>query len=1567
LLSPEELKKELEGFRVSGARQELEQRLGSEGADIAEVGRAFLASISPVRDQDKDAQRKRIQRCYAIDSLDERERRRLFYALFPPIANEVEASWLLQRGMPYQSGFQRRAFRSPANPENSLVARVGWLQSLLNTVVPYRYDLSFLATWAPHLGWYAEQPVGVLLAGALSSADEHAAATFEILRSIVNGEHPVARPGRSTVIALVSSPSPDAWTLVERLLLAAQRQEGLRQVVLEAVDFAHPEAFKHMLRLIESEDLVRFAAVARAVAVWFGLTIDSSETRLLEQIVHETCENLENPHLRDERIRTAQGPSLYLALWANAFEDVVSATTTAEQLLGESSFDRRYPAAFLLSEVKIADAAPSLVRCLSDPDLRIALTALRAVPNPAYQRWDQTEFPDIFESLQELFSRMPEDKLLDQAIWSWNQIHAQRSEIASRLITHRGSRPFVQLAPYIPQMDAMGRALLLTSMTAQAVERKLLLREEREIAFSLLSDLSQTVREHAFKLLQHATIAPQEALAIEALLSRKASDLRRGAIRLLLKQDAVNCRASIERLTNSGDPLKLKAAEEIRSELEPATIAAASLTDGLGLFRPEERTPPVHLCSDLNPQICSAAAEALLKSLDQFVDKHRETTITVKTHNEQQVQELLGNLKWFRQGPDFPLQELSREWWNAQSPSTIELARAFSTSTLHSCDYAAEWQKRIVNELVKPVPLKFASHVRAILWHLLESRCTGDDLSLLLNILETLLYRISTAYKPEYEPKRTYSFDSAWRIITATTFINFLRSTCAASPQAWEKQHWQRYWTLLRWFDEGLPSKGRRHPALETTLEAHTLQVASEADVYDQFLGPREKHSSNFQDLKKVTKRKQNKLYADYPWLGEIVRRCRDRVLEVELMRGELPTEASAAALSLSSAFGAELALTVLQNLGLTPLERGYIWSSESKAAVFSHLLRVCLPGPEDTPSGFAEIAARLAIAKKRLIDLALYAPQWATFVEQATGISGLTDAAFWLHAHTKDSQWTVEQEIRELWFAEVSERTPLSREELLDGAVDLDWYHRVRNRLAAKDWDLILDSAKFASGGNGHKRAELFAEAIAGKTKTATLAARIADKRHQDSVRALGLLPLPTAQSRRQKEVLHRYEILQDFLRKSRAFGAQRQASEKLAYSIGLANLARNAGYADPQRLSWAMEAQAIADLTRGPVVINEGPVQATLSINSLGEPELAFAKNGKPLKEAPAAAKMSPAIAELRSRRTQLAQQTSRMRLSLEESMIRGDKFTVAELNEMEKHPMLRPMLSNLAFVDESGMIHWGDQIDALAQTLRIAHPVDLLQSGDWPRHQRVIIEQQWIQPFKQAFRELYLLTEAERGAPDYSPRYSGQQVNPREAIAIAGKRGWVNVPEEGLRKTFHELGVSAWVTFLEGWFTPAEVDGLTVNHILFTGRADGKFVPIDKIEPRIFSEVMRDLDLVVSVAHRGGVDPEATHSTVEMRSALLRETLRLLRLSNVRLDGRHAFVDGQIGSYNVHLGSGIVHRQPGGSLCIIPVHSQHRGRLFLPFADNDPKTAEIVSKVLLLAQDEKIKDPTILEQLR
>ena len=58
---------------------------------------------------------------------------------------------------------------------------------------------------------------------------------------------------------------------------------------------------------------------------------------------------------------------------------------------------------------------------------------------------------------------------------------------------------------------------------------------------------------------------------------------------------------------------------------------------------------------------------------------------------------------------------------------------------------------------------------------------------------------------------------------------------------------------------------------------------------------------------------------------------------------------------------------------------------------------------------------------------MAVYAPQWAHFVEHAIGWEHLTEAVWWLYAHTKDRQWTVEQTIRDEWAARarISERTP--------------------------------------------------------------------------------------------------------------------------------------------------------------------------------------------------------------------------------------------------------------------------------------------------------------------------------------------------------------------------------------------------------------------------------------------------------------------------------------------------------------------------------------------------------------
>jgi len=89
-------------------------------------------------------------------------------------------------------------------------------------------------------------------------------------------------------------------------------------------------------------------------------------------------------------------------------------------------------------------------------------------------------------------------------------------------------------------------------------------------------------------------------------------------------------------------------------------------------------------------------------------------------------------------------------------------------------------------------------------------------------------------------------------------------------------------------------------------------------------------------------------------------------------------------------------------------------------------------------------------------------------------------------------------------------------------------------------------------------------------------------------------------------------YKRIQEFLRTSKQFGAQRQASAKRAAGIALDNLARTAGYADPIRLEWAMEATAVADLAAGPVGVKVDEVTVSLGFDGLGQPDLSVTRAG-------------------------------------------------------------------------------------------------------------------------------------------------------------------------------------------------------------------------------------------------------------------------------------------------------------------------------------------------------------------
>jgi hypothetical protein len=71
-------------------------------------------------------------------------------------------------------------------------------------------------------------------------------------------------------------------------------------------------------------------------------------------------------------------------------------------------------------------------------------------------------------------------------------------------------------------------------------------------------------------------------------------------------------------------------------------------------------------------------------------------------------------------------------------------------------------------------------------------------------------------------------------------------------------------------------------------------------------------------------------------------------------------------------------------------------------------------------------------------------------------------------------------------------------------------WFERVHAALGEERWRALDKAAKYCSTGGGHKRAQLFADAMRGEVGEADLRERIEGKRHKDAVRALGLLGLP-------------------------------------------------------------------------------------------------------------------------------------------------------------------------------------------------------------------------------------------------------------------------------------------------------------------------------------------------------------------------------------------------------------------------------------------------------------------------
>ena len=1638
--------------------------------------------------------KKRKELLRRFDELSVSDRKKVFAAVAPALADAIEAAWQLQKTMPYQSG---RAFRAPSFPEATIDSRVQWLNTLARSTARYKLEalnLVWLARWAKHaLDWNSDVIVPLLTA-AMNAKGREGDEVFDVLYKTVTREDPIGIMSDHVIQSLLLSNRQAGWEIMEKTLLAAQRQEGLRQSILQNADMAHPEAFRRMLRLIIDKDLIRFSSVARCVNIWLGLLWDSISAKVLSQNVESLLHLLENTTDRKKALAVDDAEQVYRALCASAMDDAVSTIPLAAKLMKHSKEEVRFVAVWVLTLISLELSEKAKTPAIDDPSLHVALLAAVKTDGislgelqPDFDVADVYE-KDAFERLERLYNRLPEKpQKLAALVWPWTERKIERSMIAGCLLSALGDRPPTRILPYMKGLHSWH----LTHIVEQLAKQKKWDTLTRTAMLELAGHTSSDVREAVHTALEKQTLKPEELEVLEGYLTRTGADLRNGVIGLLLKSDDRLAMASSVRLLSKSDrnqrlaglellrlmseanrsrKLCQTSAAEYRAsrkslvkeeETQLAAIdssdrVALSLDNGLGLMNPEGRSK-VFTPKKKSVLTISKAAIACLKSLDDLIHTHRTTIVTIKRWKSTEDVPL-GQLSSYnfpsfdpkksveKQCSKFPLFSVWKEWVDKRGASLrdkdgLELLRAETASELFDdwkFDEVTDFCKKpdrkkvavaILGEIDAP-KLRYLDVIQGVLEFMAQLNVPKCYLDFLLDCAENTYAQVPESMMQELvnkKPKKNrWDDDNDWRTHNVfELWPDLLDSYLSHRKPTLTAEQTRRVWELRRFHDEPCPGASRRRLDLDQIAEACRHKLATRDDLVDCLVGKRNDEFDSFDELSRFTGRTLSKdtqlVLTETPGLSELVTQAKNVILESELVRGEAPTVTTKPALALQCLEGTSTLFRVMSalNKGKLKVERGWRGEGDGRNATLTHLMKITYPAATDSAADFAKFV-KAAItegycSEERLLELTFLAPQWSKFVGETLGWDGFSEGLYWFLAHMNswysdatqaaasaegltgdedddddldelDEDEDGESESSEdsipkprklsAWERLVLERTPLTAEERSEGAVDVAWFHRTWKSLGDKRWQQMAEAAKFAANSAQANKAQFLADVLLGKKPRQELVDGIQKKFRKEYVRLLGLLPLETG-AKRDKDILERYEVLQGYKKYARGLSGLTKPSAMRAMEIGMNNLARIAGFPDPLRMEWALEAESIRDLAKGPVSVTKEGITVTLSLDEFAKAQISVMKGDKPLKAIPGPVKKKHAeIAEIADRATELKRKTGRIKQSLEAAMCRGDQIAAAELVQLFEHAILAPQLAKLVLIGE-GIMGYPDKggkalrghdgkLEPIkkGEQLRIAHPCDLFERGDWDKWQQECFRAERVQPFKQVFRELYVVTKQEKKDCTASSRFAGHQVGPKQAMALWNSRGWNT--EDGVCRIFHDLSLIADVSFQDDYGTAAEVEGLTMNAVSFRKRDDYRPLKLTEVPSMVFSEIMRDVDLVVSVAHRGEVDPEASASTVEMRTALVRETCQLLKLTNVKIKGHHAIIDGYYGEYSLHLGSGGVQRIPGGALAILPVHAQHRGRLFLPFADDDPRTAEIMAKVLLLARDEEIMDPTILDQL-
>ncbi|ALQ35812.1 DUF4132 domain-containing protein [Fusobacterium hwasookii] len=1583
---------------------------------------------------------------------------------------------------PYTMGYTRRMIRS-SNYRNY----IDKLFSVLSTFVHYKFfDINTQKLLLGNCDFQGLE--GWDLKNLITSLENK----YVIANDIDNGNQEVIdfinealTSGSSkninygTLAAIFVSENKSLVEMAGKLLLAAQRQEGLRQQICETIDEGTQENFEYMFKIIYDNDLIRFSSVKRALGTWTGLlgqnyntpeAVGKKELEIINKLI-------DNPKYADELLKSDDNVEVYLALWYKASQDVKIALEAVQELLKVTKIHTKLLVAYnldIFQDIKYQrTVAKDIIKEYSKKDdndfLKIVACYFQYLgynyygQNPsktAKGLFDTTneanEFFEIFKKVLILIDG--KDKAFEPIIFPWVNRYISRHNIAAILFTIAASYPELNLKneiiPYFKAIDPYSRGGYLKLLFNKPENE-----DEELLIVKMLGESSVT--DTSNKLIRNNNLTTKYTKEIEDILRLKTADVRRNAINLILSLGTPQILKSAENLVQAKSENKRLAGLDILTKIKDKQDFAKEKIEKIVATIKEPTDPEKILIDGLVGKVETTETSDLydktykfelpyevkeVKKLSKNVKKNKdgvyilEKSIDAKNIFTKTEDELFELVKKFNA---LIVNNGTHEYTNGYTGEKtllrneflpiVKRANYYYSVDEHLDEYplADTWREFYKNEIkdfstLYQLYLLTQSHLRIENFNNVINKILHTTPEIILKkiihhfktfsnneIMEKIVYLLYKEYKEE---NKEYLFETS-----KAFFIELLKENPANLVYRRNKNHnynsifdleysiptvvfknLSGYWDertftenliLKLNFEKKVSSYKTRENfyslidianAVELGLVEKDLLIKSIfsenidnmstnfRNLYN-FLGIKNPHHYYYYDYEEVEKTKNSWNYDNtVKVLKKYGLEVVNYVVDNELKRGDSKTKYSKLITSINRIEGIDYLIKILQALGNEKLLRSDYWYGDntSKKEVLSYLLKVCFPSEKDDLKTFKEKIKKTNISEERLVEVAMYSSQWIELIDKFLKWKGFTSGCYYFQAHMSDVSKDKE--------GIIAKYSPISIEDFQAGAFDIDWFKDAYKQLGKEHFDILYESAKYITDGAKHSRARKFADAVLGNMKVKDVEKEISAKRNKDLVASYSLIPLA---KNKIKDAVNRYKFLQNFLKESKQFGAQRRASEAKAFEVSLENLSRNMGYSDVTRLTWAMESEMMAEMKKyfEPKKIQDYSVY--IEIDELGQSSIKYEKDGKVLKSLPTKIKTEKYIEEIKEVHKTLKEQYSRSRKMLEQSMEDGVKFYVYEIQTLSANPVVAPLIRDLVFKVDDSLGYYEDNkligfdkkgkkvalIDDIDKDvlLTIAHPFDLFNSKQWPLYQQDILEREVKQVFKQVFRELYIKTKDELKM-DKSRRYAGHQIQPTKSIALLKTRRWVVDDYEGLQKVYYKENIIAKMYAMTDWYSPVEVEAPTIEDIVFYDRKTFELMTIEDVPDLIFSEVMRDIDLVVSVAHVGDVDPEASQSTIEMRRAIVEFNAKLFKLKNVTFTETHALIKGTRAEYSIHLGSGLIHQKAGATIEVLPVHSQHRGRIFLPFIDEDPKTAEIMAKVLLFAQDEKIKDIFILEQI-